>query len=67
MPPRPFGPRLTRLRRRQKVTQLELSRRTGVGQGYISSLESGRKRNPGLVTLRKLAQGLGVPLRTLLE
>jgi transcriptional regulator with XRE-family HTH domain len=42
--------------------QLSLAKKAGVAKGYISSLESGEKKNPGIQTLKKLARALGVPV-----
>jgi transcriptional regulator with XRE-family HTH domain len=67
MSPRPIGTVLKRLRERRGLSQLALAQRADVAQGYISALEAGQKRNPGVVTLRKLARVLGVPLSALLE
>jgi hypothetical protein len=41
-------------------TQVEIEAMTGIGQGYLSDLESGR-RNGGPETLAKLAAALDVP------
>jgi transcriptional regulator with XRE-family HTH domain len=37
-----------------------------VAQAYISEMEAGDKKNPGIETLRKLAKALGVPVTALL-
>jgi len=42
-------------------TQLYISQRTNLGQGYISDLESGRRRGT-TAALKKIASVLGVPL-----
>jgi transcriptional regulator with XRE-family HTH domain len=67
MSPRKLGTMLKRLRERQGLSQAALSRRARVAQGYISAIEAGHKRNPGIETLRKLAKALGVPVTALLE
>ena len=41
------------------MTQAELSERTGIAQGAISKIESG-KANPSVKTLARLAEGLGM-------
>ena len=41
------------------LTQEQLAERSGFSQQYISKLEKG-ERNPTVVTLYELAQGLGV-------
>jgi transcriptional regulator with XRE-family HTH domain len=38
-----------------------------VAAGYISELENGRKLEPGLGVLRRLAKALGAPLSDLIE
>jgi hypothetical protein len=42
-------------------TQLYISRKTGIGQGYISDLESGRRKGT-TAALKKIAGALNVPL-----
>jgi hypothetical protein len=49
------------LREWRDVTQLYLSFKTGIGQGYISDLESGRRKGT-TVALKKIAEALNVPL-----
>ncbi len=52
--------RLKRLREARGLSQLKLAKRAKVGQVYISELEAGKKRNPGIETVYKLAKALGV-------
>jgi transcriptional regulator with XRE-family HTH domain len=60
------GERLKRIRKERLLTQLELSRMTGVAQDSISALETGkREAHPG--TIRKLAEALGVEPTELLK
>ena len=49
-------------RKKQGLTQKELSQRTGIAQGDISKLERG-SANPSINTLRRLANGLGLRLK----
>ena len=49
-------------RKKQNITQKELSLRTGITQADISRIENGN-RNPSLNMLKKLANGLGMTLR----
>jgi transcriptional regulator with XRE-family HTH domain len=49
------------------MSQLKLAKRAKVAQGYISDLEAGTKRNPGIVVPKRLAKALGVPMTTRLE
>jgi transcriptional regulator with XRE-family HTH domain len=66
MSPRRIGTMLKRIRKAKGLTQLALAKRSRVAQGYISELEAGREKNPGIETLRKLAKALGVPLAELI-
>ncbi len=59
-----LGARVAYLRRKKKMSQLDLSLEAGVTKNYISDLECGR-RNPSLVTLEKIAKGLGVSVSEL--
>jgi transcriptional regulator with XRE-family HTH domain len=58
--------RLRRIRKERLLTQVELSKMSGVAQDSISSLETGkREAHPG--TIKKLAEALGVEPRKLLK
>ena len=48
-------------RQQSGLTQKELSERTGIAQGDISKLERGNA-NPSLLTLQRLAAGMGMIL-----
>ncbi len=61
-----LGMRITYLRNKKNISQLELSIRSGVSKNYISDLENGR-RNPTITILQKLANGLGVSLEKLFQ
>ena len=61
-----LGMRITYLRNKKNISQLELSIRSGVSKNYISDLENGR-RNPTVSVLQKLANGLGVSLEKLFQ
>jgi transcriptional regulator with XRE-family HTH domain len=67
MSPRKLSTVLRELRERKDISQLQLAKRAGVTQGYISDLEAGTKRNPSVAILRKIARALGVPVTELLE
>ncbi len=43
---------------------MDLNAKTGIGQGYLSDLESGRRAGSG-ETIAKLAQALSVPMEWL--
>ena len=53
--------RLKAIRRWRAMKQLELAQKSGVGQGYLSDLES-RRRAGSPDTLAVLAKALDVPL-----
>ena len=55
---------LRALRDWREATQSELSARTGIGQGYISDLENGRRKGTA-AALNKIARALNVPLELL--
>ena len=54
------------LRQAKGLSQRALAARVGVTAAYITMLERGKKTNPSLPTLRKLAKALGVPVTELL-
>jgi len=55
------GFKLTEAREVRKMTQVQLSQITGVYQADISKIERGAA-NPSVLTLQRLAQGLGMKL-----
>jgi transcriptional regulator with XRE-family HTH domain len=65
MPPMKPHIHLREIRERQRLSQVELARRAGVHQTYISMLELGQ-REPSLSTVAQLAAALEVdPLELL--
>ena len=52
------------LREWREMTQLSLSFKTNIGQGYISDLESGRRKGT-TKSLKKIADAMNVPLELL--
>jgi hypothetical protein len=56
--------RLKAIRSWRGETQLQLNVMTGIGQGYLSDLESGRRTGTP-ETIAKLAQALNVPVEWL--
>lgn len=56
--------RLKAIRNWRGETQLHLNFKTGIGQGYLSDLESGRRTGTP-ETIAKLAQALSVPVEWL--
>ena len=51
--------RLRAIRKWKGLTQVEIADRTGLAQGYISDLDSGRKAGTG-ETMKAVAKALGV-------
>ena len=66
MSPKKLGAVLKQIREAKGLSQLDLAKRAKVSQGYLSDLEAGEKKNPGIETLRKIAKALGVPVAELL-
>lgn len=56
--------RLKAIRKWRDVTQLNLEFKTGIGQGYLSDLESGRRKGTP-ETIAELARVLNVPVEWL--
>jgi transcriptional regulator with XRE-family HTH domain len=56
---------VARLRKQRHLTLLQLARRVGVTEAYMSMLESGARKNPSLAMLKKLAKALGVSVAEL--
>lgn len=53
-------------RKHRGLTQADLARAVGVGQGYLSDLESGRRDGPVELWL-KLSRALDLPIEALIE
>ena len=60
------GERMSRIRRREEITQLSLAVTIGVTPGTIGNWEAGRQV-PGADDLAKLAAALGVGIEELFE
>jgi transcriptional regulator with XRE-family HTH domain len=61
-----LGARLRELRKRNDLTLGDLERASGVSKGYLSQLEGGGAKNPGIDAVTKIARALGVPISELL-
>jgi transcriptional regulator with XRE-family HTH domain len=59
--------KLKLLRNLRNMTQQQLSRKSGVSQAYINELENGRKANPSIGIISKLAFALGVSVKELFD
>lgn len=53
--------RLRALREWRKLSQSDLASAAGLGQGYLSDIESGRRKGPP-ETIKKIAAALAVPI-----
>ena len=64
---------LINYREENRISQRELARRCGLSNAQISILEygknkqTGRKPTPDIITLKKLADGMGITLQSLLD
>ena len=48
------------------LTREQLARKAKVTTAYVSMMEAGKRKNPSLAVLQRLAKALGVSLRELL-
>ncbi|MBI5197955.1 MAG: helix-turn-helix domain-containing protein [Nitrospirae bacterium] len=62
-----LGRRLKHLRVKLGISQFELSYRSGISQASIARIETDQQKNLKTETIKKLAEGLGVPVARLLE
>jgi transcriptional regulator with XRE-family HTH domain len=58
---------IRQLREQQSLTQEDVAKRAGVTKNYVTMIEGGKRKNPSLPVLRKIAKALGVPVGELLE
>jgi transcriptional regulator with XRE-family HTH domain len=49
------------------MTQAELAKKASLTEAYVSQLLKGKRKNPSLEVLKRLARALGVPVAELLE
>ncbi len=49
------------------ISQRELSRRTGIDNNTISTIEKGERKKPNILSLRKLSVVLNLDYRNLME
>lgn len=61
------GQRIRELRKEKGMTQQELADKAGVDVSYLSLIETGRKQNPTITFLARIAAVLGVDIETLLK
>jgi len=65
--PRRLKTVLKQLRKDRGWSQAKLAEEADVTNAYIAQLETGKKKNPSLDVLKRLARALGVPMGELLE
>jgi transcriptional regulator with XRE-family HTH domain len=61
-----FGKALREIRLKKNLSQGDIADKLGVHRSYISGLERG-KRNPSLLTIKKMAKAIGVEPEELLK
>lgn len=66
MPPKRLSRVIKTLRQEKGLSQKALAKEVGVTDAYITMLESGKRKNPSLAVLQRLAKALGVPVAELL-
>lgn len=66
MSPRQIGKMLKERREELGLTREQLAKKAKVTTAYVSMLEAGKRKNPSLPVLRRLAKELGVPVTELL-
>ena len=62
-----IGRAIRRIRKSRGLTQTEVAERAGVDQAYITMLERGKRKNPTLIVLERIADALRVELKDLLR
>lgn len=58
---------LERIRKSQRITQNELSVKSGVNQSVISDIEKGITKSPRIETIKALARALGCTIDELIS
>ena len=66
MSPRQIGKMLKERREVLGLTREQLAKKARVTTAYVSMMEAGKRKNPSLVVLHRLAKALGVPVTELL-
>jgi len=61
-----YGIRIKEIRERVGMTQVELSKKSGISQEHISRIENG-KFTPNVKTADRIAEALGVTLMDILK
>ena len=61
-----LGPAIRRLRKTQGLTQIQLATKAKVSQPYLSMVEAGRRKDPPVLRVHRIAKALGVAIEDLL-
>ncbi len=59
--------RLRALRKESGLTQEQLARKADISVKYLQNLEGATPKNPSLLTLEKIAKGLGLTIHALFD
>jgi len=54
--------KIKKLREKRRISSRELARRSNLDIAIISNIENGKTKNPGIYTVKKIADVLGVKL-----
>ena len=55
--------RIEQLRREKRMTVYALIYQSGMSPSTVKSILQGKSQNPGIVNIKKIAEGLGVSIR----
>ena len=55
--------RIRTLSKTQRLSMYELAYKTGMPPSTVKSIMNGKSRNPGIVNIKKMAEGLGLTIR----
>ncbi len=55
--------RIHELRKEKRLTEYALIYQTGMPPSTVKSILHGKSQNPGIVNIKKIAEGLGVSIR----
>lgn len=61
-----FGRRITELRLKQGLSQENLAFQSGINRTYMGEIERGEK-SPTIVTIAKIAKGLGLSIKQIMD
>ena len=62
----PLAEQIKKIRHEKGLTQGKLAQIAGISLGHVIRLESHRKTNPTMGTLRKVSEALGITLQSLM-